>query len=252
MTGYWLGDQSSIPCTGRNVCLHHIQTGLRPSGYEDLRYFLSDGMLIWPPSGAEEENHAWPLYASSRGSVLHRQTSNRYLRLKYLRIYIFMCGLTDRLCGLVVRVSRYRSRGPGSIPGITRSSVKLLSSLQIQRSRFDSRNYQIFWEVAGLERGPIEELLLRNSSCSGLEIREYGYRDLLYWPRNILYPQKLALTLPTRGRRSVGILRLSTQATEFVFCFFVWINYSFVMRVCFDLDYTLMFLDRRRASWSSV
>jgi len=49
----------------------------------------------------------------------------------------------DRLCGLVVRVSGYRYRGPG----------------------FDSRRYQIFWVVVGLERGPlslvrsIEELL---------------------------------------------------------------------------------------------
>ena len=49
----------------------------------------------------------------------------------------------DRLCGLVVRVSGYRYRGPG----------------------FDSRRYQIFWVVVGLERGPLslvrstEELL---------------------------------------------------------------------------------------------
>jgi hypothetical protein len=43
----------------------------------------------------------------------------------------------------VVRVSGYRSRGPG----------------------FDSRHYQIFWKIVGLERSPlslvriIEELL---------------------------------------------------------------------------------------------
>jgi hypothetical protein len=49
----------------------------------------------------------------------------------------------DRLCGLVVRVSGYRSRVPW----------------------FDSRHYQIFLEVGVLERGPlslvrtIEELL---------------------------------------------------------------------------------------------
>ena len=49
----------------------------------------------------------------------------------------------DRLCGLVVRVSGYRYRGPG----------------------FDPRRYQIFLLVVGLERGPlslvgsIEELL---------------------------------------------------------------------------------------------
>ena len=32
-----------------------------------------------------------------------------------------------------------------------------------------------------------------------------------------LYPQKLALTLPTGGGRSVGIVRLRTKATEFSF-----------------------------------
>jgi hypothetical protein len=61
----------------------------------------------------------------------------------------------DRLCGLVVRVPGYRSRGPG----------------------FDSRRYQIFLEVVGLERGPlslvkiIEELPETKNSGSGLENR---------------------------------------------------------------------------------
>jgi hypothetical protein len=58
------------------------------------------------------------------------------------------------------------------------------SWLQIQRSGFSSRRYHIFLEVVGLEQGPIslvstiEELLERKSSGSGLEIREYGRRDL--------------------------------------------------------------------------
>jgi hypothetical protein len=62
----------------------------------------------------------------------------------------------DRLCGLIVRVPGYKSRGPG----------------------FDSRHYQIFWEVVGLERGPlslvriIEELLEWKSSGSCLENRD--------------------------------------------------------------------------------
>jgi hypothetical protein len=53
--------------------------------------------------------------------------------------------------GLVVRVPGYKSRGRG----------------------FYSRRYQIFWEVVGLERGPlslvriIEELLDWKSSGSG-------------------------------------------------------------------------------------
>jgi len=34
-----------------------------------------------------------------------------------------------------------------------------------------------------------------------------------------LYPQKLALTSPTGGGRSVGIVRVRTKATEFKFPF---------------------------------
>jgi hypothetical protein len=75
----------------------------------------------------------------------------------------------------------------------------------------------MFWEVVDLERGPLnllsinEELFGRKSSDSGLENWEYGRRDPLYWPRNTFYPQKLALTLPTGGGRSVGIVRSLTM-----------------------------------------
>jgi hypothetical protein len=57
----------------------------------------------------------------------------------------------DRLCGLVVTIPGYRSRNSG----------------------FDSRRYQIFREVLGLERGPLslvritEALLEWKSSGSG-------------------------------------------------------------------------------------
>jgi hypothetical protein len=90
-----------------------------------------------------------------------------------------------------------------------------------QSPGLDSLRYQIFWEVVRLERGPlslmstIEELLGRNSSGSGLENREYGRGDPLRWPRGILYRQKLTLTSPTSGGRSVGIVHLQTEATEF-------------------------------------
>jgi hypothetical protein len=100
----------------------------------------------------------------------------------------------------MVTVPGYRFRGPG----------------------FDSRCYQIFW-VVGLERGPLslvsttEELLGRNSSGFGLENREYGRGDPLRWPRDTLYPHKLALTSPTYGGRSVGIVRLRTKTTEVFF-----------------------------------
>jgi hypothetical protein len=62
----------------------------------------------------------------------------------------------------------------------------------------------------------IEELLGRNSSSSGPENREYGRGDPLRRPRDTLYPQKLALTSPTGGGRSVGTVRLRAKAKEFV------------------------------------
>jgi hypothetical protein len=102
----------------------------------------------------------------------------------------------------MIRVPGYRSRGLG----------------------FDYWRYQIFWEVVGLELGPlnlvstIEELLGRNSSGSGLENREYGRGNPLRWTHNTLYQQKLAVTSPTSGGRSVGIVHLRTKATEYVFC----------------------------------
>jgi hypothetical protein len=81
--------------------------------------------------------------------------------------------LSDGLCGLAVR-------GPG----------------------FDSWRFQIFSEVLGLEWSPfsllsvIEELLGRNSSGFCMANWEYDRGDLL---RDILYPQKLTPTSPTRG-----------------------------------------------------
>jgi hypothetical protein len=52
---------------------------------------------------------------------------------------------------------------------------------------------------------------------SGLESRKYGRRNPSRWPRGTLHPQKLALTKPTSGGRSVGIVRSRTQATELVY-----------------------------------
>jgi hypothetical protein len=62
-----------------------------------------------------------------------------------------------------------------------------------------------------------EELLGRKTSDFGLQDREYDRRNPLRWPRGTLYPQKLALTSPTRGGGSVGIVRSRTQTTEFSF-----------------------------------
>jgi hypothetical protein len=140
----------------------------------------------------------------------------------------------DRLCGLVVTVPDYISDVLCFLWGtnwiyicyVEESRPPLWSSgncswLQIQRSWFDSWSYQIFWEVVGLERSPLslvstaEELRESKSVCSGLATRAYGRRNPSRWPRGTLYPQKLALTSPTSGGRSAGIVRSRTQATEF-------------------------------------
>jgi hypothetical protein len=96
--------------------------------------------------------------------------------------------------------------------------------LQIQSAEFDYRSYQIFWEFVGLELGPLshmsttKEPLGKKSSGSGLEEnREYGRRNPQRWQRNTLYQQYLVLSWPTRGGRSVGIVRSRTKATEFSF-----------------------------------
>jgi hypothetical protein len=97
-------------------------------------------------------------------------------------------------------------------------------------SGFDSRDYQIFWEVIGLDRSPlslvstIEELLGRKNSDSGLENWDYGRRDSSRWSRGTLHPQKMELTSPTNGGRSVGIVRSRTQATEFSLVFFGYLS----------------------------
>jgi hypothetical protein len=53
-------------------------------------------------------------------------------------------------------------------------------------------------------------------AATGLEKPEINGRvDPLRRPRDTLYPQKLAVTSPTCGCRSVGIVRLRTKVTEF-------------------------------------
>jgi hypothetical protein len=69
----------------------------------------------------------------------------------------------------------------------------------------------------GLVRSPLSlvsttgELLGSSGSC--LEKRDHGRADY----ETPLYPQKLALTSPTSGGRSVGIVSSRTQATEYMF-----------------------------------
>jgi hypothetical protein len=66
----------------------------------------------------------------------------------------------------------------------------------------------------------IEELLERKSSCSGQENRINDRGGSVALTTRHLYPQKLALTLPTSGGRSVGIVRLWTKGHGVLFIFF--------------------------------
>jgi hypothetical protein len=116
----------------------------------------------------------------------------RHIKFKALKVG------GDHLCGLVVRVPGYRSGCPGSIP------------------------WHYKKKTVGLERGPLSlvsttEELGRISSGSGLESRDtaVGIRHADHMASSIR--KKLALTSLTSGGRSVGIVRLRTEATEFIF-----------------------------------
>jgi hypothetical protein len=112
--------------------------------------------------------------------------------------YVALYQLKDRLCGLVVRVLGNRSGGPGSIPGITKK------------------------KVVGLERGSLslvsitEELRDRKvkTPVQKTENTAVGIRHADHVAPFIR--KKLALTSPTCGGRSVGIVRSRTQTMEFV------------------------------------
>ena len=110
----------------------------------------------------------------------------------------------DRLCGLVVRVSGYRYRGLG----------------------FDSRRYQIFLTSSGSGTGSTQPREPREVNWGATWIKKSsGSRSRKQRLTAVgtrcadhvthLYPQKLALTSPTGGGRSVGIVRSRTKATEF-------------------------------------
>jgi hypothetical protein len=67
------------------------------------------------------------------------------------------------------------------------------SWLQIQTSGFDSLRFQIVWQEVGLEQAPLSlvstimELIVRKSSGSGPENREYDRKDPSRWSSDILY-----------------------------------------------------------------
>jgi hypothetical protein len=104
---------------------------------------------IFKPTIGNESLHNWV-------SVVNSATSKNLIVKSTMFPHPNIHKFTWTSDGLVVRVSGYRSRGPG----------------------FDFRRFQMFWEALGLERGPLsllrttEELLGRNSSGSGQENRD--------------------------------------------------------------------------------
>jgi hypothetical protein len=112
-----------------------------------------------------------------------------------LEVELTQFGPLDRVKHVSGHQQQYQSLLLVSAVLVTASSGQS-PWLQIQMSGFDSRSYQTFWEVVSLERRPlspvstIEELLERKSSGSGLDIREYGRRDLSLWPCGTHYPLK--------------------------------------------------------------
>jgi hypothetical protein len=120
-------------------------------------------------------------YRNTHNSVGHAQSASRLASRHTCFLNNVLEG-TDRLCSLAIkRVKR--------------------SWLQIERSGFDSRRYQILSEGVSLERGPlnlvstVEELLERKSSCFGLETEITAVGD-------------------PSGGRSVGIVCSRTKTTE--------------------------------------
>jgi hypothetical protein len=133
------------------------------------------------------EESRLPLWSSGQSSWLQNGVVLCFLRG---RNWIYICYVEERLADWLSVVMwlllRFR-------PSLWCSGQG--SCLQFQRSGFDFRHYQIFWEVVGLVRGPLilinttEALLERNNSGSGLEIREYDNIDPLCCPHGAQYQQ---------------------------------------------------------------
>jgi hypothetical protein len=101
------------------------------------------------------KERSWLVLPQSSGYIVHPC----FLGSAVIIVVFYIVTISVVLCGLVVRVSGYSRRGPGSIPGATR----------------------FFWVPVGLEPGTlslvsINEELLERKSGSGL-----GNQDKLPW-----------------------------------------------------------------------
>jgi hypothetical protein len=160
------------------------------------------------------------VHVSDRSATVIEITYIHYCNSLYLQVYMILCQV-EAWC------TKQGSRYLAYFPKLSASRPPLWSSgqsswLQILRPGFDSRHYQKKSSRSGTGSTQPREYnrgaTWQESSGSCLENREYGRRDPSRWPRGILYPQMLAITSPTSGGRSVGIVCSRTQTMEFV-CF---------------------------------
>jgi hypothetical protein len=136
------------------------------------------------------------LYCNFTQFSYHTEEKGYDLSLNYIYIYIYITKKRPPLC--------YSGQS---------------SWLQIRRSGFDSRRYQIFLS-SGSVIGSTQPREYKwgatwtKSSDSGLETEIMAVGILRADHATPLYPQKLALTSPINGGRSVRIARSRTKATE--------------------------------------
>ena len=140
--------------------------------------------------------------------ITHQNYPGKLYTAKSIQLFKYMTMASDRLCGLVVRVSGYRYRGLG----------------------FDSRHFQIFLSSSGSGTGSTQPRephevnwgatwIKKSSGSRSRKQRLTAVGTRCADHVTSLYPQKLALTSPTGGGRSVGIVRSRTKATEFSLVF---------------------------------
>jgi hypothetical protein len=91
------------------------------------------------------------------------------------------------------------------------------SWLQTQRSGFDSRLYQIFREVVGLERGTLSLVIIMEEIKVVTTVQKTEITVVRIRHADHLHPLSVKVgTALISGGRSLGIVRSRTRVTEFL------------------------------------
>jgi hypothetical protein len=166
--------------------------------YTTTKHSESSSLRNGDASICQQRRNSRLIHALGKSCVQFFGTTER------LSFQISWIGILNQFCLLyrdtetkIARVRPERRKGNSffcmTLP-VTTSGQN--SWLHIQRIRVWFPALTVFWEVVGLEQGSlslvstIEELLIRNSSGSGLENQEYSRRNPSHWPRSTLCPQE--------------------------------------------------------------